>query len=398
MPEKILLARKVTPTTDRLYRMLREKGYFILNASDLDETLHALRERPDLLMFDTEIAEKPRPEQWPPMIRFFREHPLPCLLFSSNGRHPIPVKPLAPWTTDSLRHPVDIREVEYKVASQLNLRRLTYERDLAQRLLLQKQKELDENRRSAAQIQRALLPTGQPAKANLDCAWSFIPCEKIGGDLFNIIPLTDDFLLIYLLDVSGHGVSAAMVTVSVFQSLSPSSGRLFKNPDTAGRGRQCLSPSAILAQLEREYPFERFGKFFTISCLLLHTPSGRLRYSSAGHPPPVCIRRAGSLELLASGGSIIGAGARVPFEEGEIILERGDRVFLYSDGIIEHADAQGDMFGPQRLYRKLQQQSKRRLAAACDQIIETLRTFGQKTPFRDDVTLLGIEFGGTGKP
>jgi sigma-B regulation protein RsbU (phosphoserine phosphatase) len=73
-------------------------------------------------------------------------------------------------------------------------------------------------------------------------------------------------------------------------------------------------------------------------------------------------------------------------------------VFLYSDGIIEHADAQGDMFGPQRLYRKLQQQSKRQLAAACDQIIETLRTFGQKTPFRDDVTLLGIEFGGAGKP
>jgi sigma-B regulation protein RsbU (phosphoserine phosphatase) len=394
MPDKILLVRKNNPTADRLHRMLRNSGYFILHAADPGGTVRMLGERPDLLLFDTEMVDDFRPDQWTPMVMRCRNHPLPCLLFSSNGRNPVPVKPLAPWVTDTLLHPIDGHEVRYKIANQLTIHKLRYERDLAQKLLLTKQQELEEYRRSAARIQRALLPEHLPALKNLECAWSFMPCEKIGGDLFNVTPLIDDTLLIYLLDVSGHGVSAAMVTVSVHQSLSPTGSKWLKTQASLDNRCACLSPAEILGQLDREYPFERFGKFFTMTCLLLHTPSGCLRFSSAGHPPPVLIRADGSYELLSRGGPIIGTGANLPFEEGELTLGEGDRVFLYSDGIIEHTDPDGDMFGPRRLYGKLQQQKKRRLSVACDKTVEALHDFGQKTPFKDDVTLLGIEYRG----
>lgn len=394
MPEKILLARKTNPTSDRLYRMLRDKGYFILKAGDLSETARMLGERPDLLLFDTEMAHEQNPEQWTPMVLRCRDNPLPCLLFSSNGRNPVPVKALTPWVADTLMHPIDDREVQYKIATQLTIHRLQYEANLVQRMLLNKQIELEEYRHSAALIQRALLPENLPEVQDLEFAWTFLPCDKIGGDLFNISRLTDDTIMLYLLDVSGHGVSAAMVTVSVFQSLSPTSGRLLKTPSANGAQPQCLSPAEVLRQLDREYPLERFGKFFTITYMLLHTPSGRLRFSSAGHPPPVRIRRDGSYDLLTSGGSIIGAGGSVPFEEGEVTLQHGDRIYLYSDGIIEHCDPQGDMFGLQRLYNKLLLQKKRSLARACDKTIESLQSFGQKTPFKDDVTLVAMEYHG----
>jgi sigma-B regulation protein RsbU (phosphoserine phosphatase) len=392
MPGKILLARKSNQTGDRLYRMLREKGYFILKSGDLPETVRMLDERPDLLLFDTEISHELGPEHWTSMVLRCRDNPLPCLLFSSNGRNPVPIEALTPWVADTLRHPIDEREVQYKIATQLTIHRLQYEANLAQRMLLTKQTELEEYRRSAALVQRALLPEHLPAVENLEFAWSFLPCDKIGGDLFNIIHLTDDTIMIYLLDVSGHGVSAGMVTVSVFQSLSPTSGRLFKTVPKAGGKPQCLSPAAVLRQLDREYPFERFGMFFTITYMLLHTPSGRLQFSSAGHPPPVRIRQDGSFSFLTSGGSIIGAGGTVPFDEGEITLQHGDRIFLYSDGIIEHCDSQGNMFGLQRLYRKLLLQKKRSLPAACDKTIEALHCFGLENPFKDDVTLLGVEY------
>ncbi|MDK2847827.1 MAG: phosphoserine phosphatase RsbU/P [Desulfuromonadales bacterium] len=397
MPDKILLAQKNNPTADHLYNLLRDEGYFILKAGDITETARMLGERPDLLLFDTEIASRQNPDQWTPMILRCRDNPLPCVLFSSNGRKPAPIKALSPWITDTLQSPINPREVQYKITTQLTIHRLQYELTLAQRMLANKQTELDEYRRSAAQIQRALLPEHLPALENLKFAWRFIPCERIGGDLFNIMRLTNDTVMVYLLDVSGHGVSAAMITVSVFQNLSPTSGRLFRAHSGSNKPLQCLAPTEILQQLDREYPFERFGKFFTIACLLLHTPTGKLQFSSAGHPPPLCIRSDGSCELLSSGGSIIGTGAKVPFEQGEVTLEQGDRIFLYSDGIIEHSTPQGEMFGIPRLYHKLQLQKKRELAAACEKTIETLHSFGQETAFKDDITLLGIEYLGNDK-
>ncbi len=228
----------------------------------------------------------------------------------------------------------------------------------------------------------------------LQVAWRFVPCEQVGGDLFNLVRLTEDMVLAYILDVSGHGISSAMVTVSVTQSLSPHAGRIVRRSLDKPPYFHLLSPAEALRQLEQEYPLERFDKLFTISYLLINTRTGQVRYSSAGHPPPLLIRKDGTCRALTAGGSIIGTGCSGPFEEEEFTLGCGDRLFLYSDGVTEHCNQHDEMFGQERLFSKLAANRKRPLDPACNNLIEALKSHGQGTMFRDDVTLIGIEYQG----
>jgi sigma-B regulation protein RsbU (phosphoserine phosphatase) len=397
MAEKILLAQQETDTSRSLCRLLRDEGYYILKAATLPETGRLLRELPDLLLLDTELGVHQPPQFWSELAMQFQQNNVSCLLFSSQGREPALIKSLDPWVSDTILQPVDPKEVRFKVSAQLTIRRLTYEADLANRMLLEKQRELEEYQRSAAEIQLSLLPRNTPELANLHFAWRFMPCEKVGGDLFNIMQVTEDTVMAYLIDVSGHGISSAMVTVSVYQSLSPLVGRIIKQPISEPPYFRLLSPEEVLEKLEQEYPFERFGKFFTISYLLINIRTGQVCYSNAGHPPPLLVRKNGPSESLDFGGSIIGTGCSGPFEEGNTLLRKGDRLYLYSDGIIEHSDFAGNQFGQTRLYRKLESLKILPLEPSCEKIIESLHNFGRGTALKDDVTMIGIEFLGNGK-
>ncbi|MEZ4598735.1 MAG: PP2C family protein-serine/threonine phosphatase [Syntrophotaleaceae bacterium] len=394
MPEKILLAQQETETSCLLYNFLRDEGYLVLKAANLPDTGRLLQELPDLLLLDTDLALQNSPQDWSELSHNVQRNKVSCLLFSSGRRQPAGIAPLAPWADDMILEPVDRREVLFKIASQLTIRRLTYEAEMANRALLEKQKELEAYQRSAADIQKSLLPGDIPDLPNLHFAWRFLPCEKVGGDLFNIMRVADDTVMTYLLDVSGHGISSAMVTVAVYQSLSPFFGRIIKQPIADPPYFRLLSPGEVLQQLEKEYPYDRFGKIFTISYALINTRTGMVRYSNAGHPSPLLTRRNGSSEILGAGGSIIGTGCSGPFETGNILLQPGDRLYLYSDGIIEHSDGKGNQFGQKRLYRKLESLRKLSVEACCDKVIESLCDFGQGAPIRDDVTMLGIEFLG----
>ncbi len=399
MPGKILLAQQETAAAQAIYQVLRDEGYHILRAANLTETEHMLQQLPDLLLLDSDLADLHHANSWSELAHQCQQESVACLLYSSRTQEEFKSSDAAPsWVDNTISRADDPQEVRFKVAAQLTIRRLTYEADLANRRLLEKQDQLEEYQRSAAEIQKSLLPTRLPETDNLLVAWRLVPCEKVGGDLFNVVRLTEDTVLAYVLDVSGHGISSAMVTVSVTQSLSPHAGRIVRRPQNNPPYFRLLSPAEVLQQLEQEYPLERFGKFFTISYLLINTRTGQVRYSNAGHPPPLLVRSDGSSEALNAGGSIIGTGCSGPFEEEEILLHRGDRLFLYSDGITEHSNHQDQQFGQERLFRKLISNKKRPLEPACDNLIEALKSHGKDMIFKDDVTLIGIEYRGNDLP
>lgn len=394
MPGKILLAHQETVAAQAIYQLLRDEGYHILRADNLLETARLLQQLPDLLLLDSDLADLHQANSWSDLAFQCQQDSISCLLYSSRMQACEINDSVPSWVADTISRADDPQEVRFKVAAQLTIRRLTYEAELATRQLLKKQLQLEEYQRSAAAIQTSLLPTSLPDIANLLVAWRLVPCEQVGGDLFNVVRLTEDTVLAYILDVSGHGISSAMVTVSVTQSLSPHAGRIVRRPLDNPPYFRLLSPAEVLRQLEQEYPLERFGKLFTISYLLINTRTGHVRYSSAGHPPPLLARSDGSCQTLGAGGSIIGTGCSGPFEEEEIQLQRGDRLFLYSDGITEHSNHQNQQFGQERLFRKLASNRKRALEPACDNLIESLKGHGQDILFKDDVTLVGIEFLG----
>ena len=271
--------------------------------------------------------------------------------------------------------------------------------------LLDKQKRLDEDLASAAEIQKSLLPHKIDSAENLDVAWKFEPCEHMGGDIFNMFQLDEYHWAFYMLDVSGHGVQAAMVTVSVSQFLQPNSGHLFSKKSGKSAGSNELkTPAQVLVALDKEFPFERFNNFFTITYMIINTKTGELRYSNAGHPHSILMRENEKLEFLHKGGPAIGMGdfpllteQVVRFEEGHSQLNPDDKLFVYTDGIVEYQNRDDELYGTQRFCETLEALRGASINDMVKQSIRSLMNFGQDAKPQDDITLLGLEFKNSGE-
>ena len=370
--------------------LLRAQGYAVARTADQDQARELLMRGTDLVLADADLLDGPG---WEACLAECRRHAVPCLLFS--GSRSLESLVAREGKGDGVLLRADsLAELSARVSALTAQRRLRLQLAQLQRRIRVRDREQEEELRSAAQIQRSLIPAHLPDIDNYRFAWHFQPFEKIGGDLFNVMQLDEDTVMAYLFDVSGHGVSSAMVSVSVHQSLSLHTGRIVKRVYVASPYYKILSPAEVLGELEREYPFERFEKFFTITYLLLTISTGRVHYSSAGHPPPAVVRRNGSVELLRAGGGLIGLGVGEPFVEGETVLGAGDRLYLYSDGMIEGANRQGEQFGAERFFGLLGLLWDQPLQAGCRQVAERARQFAGGRPQQDDLTLLGIEYFG----
>src|SRR5439155_8130717 len=116
------------------------------------------------------------------------------------------------------------------------------------------------------------------------------PCEELGGDMFGVVPLDDRHTAVYLLDVSGHGVAAALLSVSVRHALSAVSaaGSLLRQPVPGSTGYGLVPPAEVAAELNRRFPIDpETSQYFTLLYGLLDRQTHEFRYVSAGHPGPV---------------------------------------------------------------------------------------------------------------
>lgn len=296
-----------------------------------------------------------------------------------------------PWTAGVIRNIDDREEWAEKLTLYRHLGSLEQKVSDLQNKIEARWREDEEDLRSAAQIQQSLLPTKLPSLPHFNVSCHFHPFEKIGGDLFTLRQVDEDTLMLFLLDVSGHGISSAMVSISVHQSLSLHTGQIVKRIIDKPPYYRLLPPVEVMTELAAEYPFERFEMFFTIVYMLIDIHTGQARYCSAGHPPPLLQRRNGKQERLSIGGGLIGLPDTGPFEQGEVTLERGDRLFLFSDGLIDHTDASGDCFGEERLVQSLSRNGDT-LQDSCQNALDAMHNFRGALPSQDDVSLLGLEF------
>ncbi len=258
--------------------------------------------------------------------------------------------------------------------------------------LIEKDQRIDIDLKAAAEIQKSLLPQTTFLADNLEIAWKFEPCEHMGGDIFNIFQIDAEHLGIYMLDVSGHGVPAAMVTVSVSQFLQQNTVQMLKKSSF-------MSPTQVLNALDREFPFERFNNFFTMTYIIINTKNGDTKYSNAGHPYPILLRKNETLELLKKGGPTIGMrefdvvdNRKIRFEEGQLKIKLGDKLFIYTDGIVEYQNDNEEFYGDDRFYNSLKELKNESVHNIIDQCINLLMEFGNNTRPQDDISLLGLEF------
>jgi len=394
MAGRILITHASTETAAELEELLAAEGCEIFRANNLAAAGHLLHQHPDLLILDTNLAETGTPEQLEMLAEQLELAETFCLRLCSDATDFSRSRELTPFACGTISPPNTSDQILEQVKTLLRVKQAEAERNQAQERLLLHQMEVEEGLRSAAQIQHALLPNQLANTPALSFAWQFIPCETVGGDLFNVLPLSEETLMVYMLDVSGHGVPSAMVTVSVHQSLSERTGQLVKHPLDQAPYYRIATPSEVLSALDQEYPYERFEKFFTISYLLIEPETGRVCYSNGGHPPPLLVRNDGSLERLVAGGTLVGMGGVLPYEEEEIFLHTGDRLYLYSDGITEHEALSGEMFGEQRLIDFFSRKRHSSLDDAAKCFIQELLNFGEGSAPSDDISLLCIQFDG----
>jgi sigma-B regulation protein RsbU (phosphoserine phosphatase) len=308
-----------------------------------------------------------------------------------------------------IRHLIDYRastkdsEVNSQLLQDIVLKYAAAEAKLVRlnKELVDKQRSLDEDLSAAAEIQYSLLPQKIEPSNHMQVSWSFRPCEKIGGDIFNLIHLDPHHWGIYVLDVSGHGVPAAMVAVSVYQFLQSHTGFLVERSSASSPVEYIRTPGEVFAELESEFPFERFTNFFTITYFVFNTSTGRILYGNAGHPPPILRRRSGAFEKLTRGGPPIGLTSlrnpsddKAGFSEGIADMSPGDKLFVFTDGILDYQDPAGNFFGSDRLYRILSQLPDQPVNADIALIEKNLADFGNQAPLHDDITLLGLQYLG----
>lgn len=229
-------------------------------------------------------------------------------------------------------------------------------------------KELEEARR----VQLALFPSRAPELAGFEVTGLCLPCQEVGGDWYDYIPLQDGRLALVLADVSGKGMAAALLMASTRSIL-----RLFAERE--------LPPREVLAQVNRVLvqDFPR-AKFVTMIYAVLDPASRSLVFANAGHLPPLFVDSAGARFLEIDSGLALGI-QEVAFTEYRLDLPAGSRLLLYSDGVNEAMNSSLEEYGATRLRDHIANPS-----ASVQSILDEVRAFAGGHPASDDRTLVMI--------
>lgn len=234
---------------------------------------------------------------------------------------------------------------------------------------------------TAAHYVRSILP--QPVVGGrIGADWRFIPSASLGGDAFGYHDLDPDHFAVYLLDVCGHGVGAALLSVSALNAIR----------SEALPQADFHDPSTVLSALNRAFPMERHNDmFFTAWYGVFDRASRRLRWAGAGHPPALLVAADGGQSLLDSDGPLIGAVEGLEFPAGDVAVPEGSRLFLYSDGAFEISRADGSMWPFQDFVATLAAGAAGD-ASPIDSLLGRIRELSGQADFHDDFSMLELVF------
>jgi len=260
-------------------------------------------------------------------------------------------------------------------------------REQQKKELEEKQAAIEKDLLTAHTIQRSLLPDRNIDLPHVQAAWQFEPWHLVGGDIFQIYANSPEEIGFYAVDVCGHGVSAAMVAMSVSQFLHSLNNRM----RLTGR---IFSPGEVVDRLEAAFPLDRFNCFFTIVYATINVKTGRLAYANAGHVPPLILRADGSIETLRHHGTVIGAGLDSPCGQEECQLSAGDRILLYTDGLTENFDQGGARDGRSLFNEALGEYHHLPLDQLLLRVFARAKRLRGNRPPDDDMTLFGIAYRG----
>ena len=363
-----------------LKKTLLEQGYDVIVAkSGEDGLVQARKQHPALIVCDwmmpgmdgLEVCRQVKQDK-SLSTTFF-------ILLTSRGELEDRVRGLDNGADDFLAKPIEVTELTARVRAGLRLYQLNQD--------LQAQKQLLESELSeAAEYVRSLLP--KPLNSNIQIDAEFIPSSQLGGDCFDYYWLDADRLVVYLLDTSGHGVGAALLSISVLNLLRSQS---LSEVDLS-------DPSSVMAELNRKFQMNQHGdKYFTMWYGIYNQAEQRLTYASAGHPPALLISQDSTgnarVQKLESLSMPVGFFPDASFTNAECCIEPGSKLYVFSDGVYEIKQDSGKLWGLDRFIELLTTpRSNDEDAKDIKQVVNYIQQVNGSSHFDDDVSLLQVNF------
>lgn len=233
---------------------------------------------------------------------------------------------------------------------------------------------------TAREVQQALLPKQLPSIPGVEIAGSWRPAGSLSGDCFDVIPFDDGRFAVCIADASGKGTGAALLASNV-QAIV----RAVAGPDVAP-SEVCARVNAILCQNTDAC------RFVTLVYAIVDVHTGRLTYANAGHNPPLLARADGAVERLVEGGALAGVFEASVYEEAELELRAGDRLVLFTDGLVETRDRAGEELGEPRVLELVRLHRRERAEPLLHRLVGEATAFCEGR-FDDDATLVAISIG-----
>jgi sigma-B regulation protein RsbU (phosphoserine phosphatase) len=229
----------------------------------------------------------------------------------------------------------------------------------------------------ASNIQQSFLPRTIPVVEGAELAAFSLPAKQVGGDFYDFIPVSEHTLGLVIADVSGKGVPAAL-----FMALSRALMRAnsLQNPRVS---------SAVIQTNKLILECATAGLFVTLFYAIVDPQTRRLKYVNAGHNPPILYKKkTGDIHLLEADGIALGVLEDIELEEKEVVLEEGDVVVLYTDGVTEAVNVQDEEFGEERLVQFISEHHTLSASDLIHSIQDVVMTFAGEAPQYDDLTLM----------
>lgn len=358
-----------------LKRSLERQGYQVAVASDGTEGLALANQmHPALIICDWMMPDLDGLE----VCRLVKANPelstTYFILLTARTEIEDRVSGLDAGADEFLTKPIDAHELQARVRAGLRLHQLNQDLQQQKRLL---EAELAE----AGKYVLSLLPDPlQDSRHGIAAQWRFIPSQQLGGDCFGYHWLDPEHLAIYLLDVSGHGVGAALLSVSVINLLRSNS---LSTTDF-------LQPSQVLRALNEAFPMSGHNEmYFTMWYGVYNLKQRQITYASAGHPPALLVTPQ-QVIALKTPNLPVGMLGGAEFLSRSQPVPGNSQLYIFSDGVYEITDSSGQLWGLENFTAAVQGLAKTPDPLA--ELVNLAQHFSGKQRFDDDFSLLRVHF------
>jgi phosphoserine phosphatase RsbU/P len=341
---QILIVDDDSVTRRLLARTLHSAGYECTEAASGDEALAAVRgEQPSLLLLDfempglngAEVLKKLRDDNDPDVAN------VPAIMLTGHSGEASEVLCLEAGANDFVTKPINTAVLRARIETQLRLRSMRDQLQQQNQELEEWRRNLERDLAAARLTQQSLIPQKPPPLPGWDIADYYHPVIQVGGDIYGWLTLKDGRTLFWIVDATGHGASAALLTTLA---------KLLFHHGSIEHG----APAALMRAVNEDFR-SIFGarSFMTAMCVALDAASGRASVVGAGHPPLLISRHGAAAESVSSHAPPLGVAQPKQFSETVVDLRPGDAFILYTDGLFGGRAPLAKRLTPQRLLEKL---------------------------------------------